>query len=203
MSNLASLSCSFFVRSRLPRVVALALALAVAAWSAPAHARAARRAAPRSRTTLAVAPGGKIAVFPFQYDDDHTLGAQVERLLRARGFQVLTDVRPVDTAEQYRELASTLNLAALIGGSYLENDKNARLTLQIRSGYSGRRLVAATFKENRFHLHAQVEDKLWAKIGPAVARACADASRPRRHGRDPLVIDAGTSLASSGQSYVP
>ena len=139
-------------------------------------------------------------MFPFQDDDDHSVGAQIERLLRARGFEIVTGVHPVDTAEQYRELATTLGLTALVGGSYAEGEKNARLTVSVRSGYTGRRVAAVTFKESRFDLRAHVEDQLWTRIGPALTRACSDATKPRKRGRGPLVIEAGTPLASSGDS---
>ncbi len=183
---------------RLARVLALCLLAATAAWSPATHAasRGDKAGAARAGHKLA----GKVVVFPIRYDDDHSISAQLQRLLRARGLQVVTDVRPVDTPEQYRELASTLSLAALIGGRYDEGAKNARLTLEVRSGYSGRRLLAATFKQNKLNMRAEVEGKLWTRIGPAVARACADASKPRRRGRTPLFIEAGTSLASSTEN---
>ena len=197
---------SFFSRRRprLPRAVGILLVLAAATWPSTTHAHRGK-VGPRHASKSAVARPvtGKVALFPFQDDDDRSIGAQVERLLRARGFEVVTDVRPVDTAEQYRELASTLSLAALVGGSYEEGQTSARVKIQVRSGYTGRRLVAVTLKESRFHLRAQVEDQLWSRIGPAMARACADASKPRKRGRGPLVIDAGTSLASSGEIRVP
>jgi TolB-like protein len=194
----------FTRRPRLARAVGSLLVLAAAAWPSTTHAHRGKAGARRAARSAAARPAtGKVALFPFQDDDDRSIGGQVERLLRARGFEVVTDVRPVDTAEQYRELASTLNLAALVGGSYQEGEKKARLKIQVRSGYTGRPLVAITFKESRFHLRAQLEDKLWTRIGPAMTRACADASRPRLRGRGPLVIDAGTSLASSGEIRVP
>jgi hypothetical protein len=193
-------------RARRPLAVALGLVLAVAAWPGVAHARRGKtgsgRAAKKVTAIARPVPSltGKIVVFPFQDDDDHSISAQIERLLRGRGFEIVTGVRPVDTPEQYRELATTLSLVALVGGSYREGETNARLTIQVRSGYTGRRMVAVTFKENRFHLRAQIEDQLWTRIGPAMTRACADAAKPRKRGRGPLIIEAGTPLASSGET---
>jgi len=178
-------------------VLALCLLAATAAWSPATHAAGRGHKASVARTAQAHKLAGKVVVFPIRYDDDHSISAQLQRLLRARGLEVVTDVRPVDTPEQYRELASTLSLAALIGGRYDEGARNARLTLEVRSGYTGRRLLAATFKQNKLSMRTEVEDKLWTRIGPAVARACADASKPRRRGRTPLFIEAGTSLAST------
>jgi methylmalonyl-CoA mutase cobalamin-binding subunit len=181
----------------------LLLALAPAAWSRATYARPARAESGHSTKRVASKATGKVVIFPIRDDDDHSMTAQLERMLRSRGFEVVTGVRPVDTAEQYRELATTLNLAALVGGTYQEGEKDATLTIQVLRGYTGRRMVVASFKQAKYHLRAQVEEKLWGRIGPAVTRACADASRPRRRGRGPLVIDAGTSLASSGESAIP
>ena len=36
--------------------------------------------------------------------------------LRAKGLKVITNLRPVDSAEQYREMALTLNLVAYVDG---------------------------------------------------------------------------------------
>ena len=137
-------------------------------------------------------------MFPFKDDDDNSISAQVERLFRSKGLEVVTGVRPVDTAEQYREMATAMNLVAYVDGTLRESEKNARVTVQVRSGYSGRRVALTTFKESPVHLRAEIEDKLWTKVGPAVSRACADAAKPRRRGRGPLLIEAGTPLAPDG-----
>jgi hypothetical protein len=185
-------------RPRFAGVLVLCLVVGVAAWSPTTQAAGRRERGGAAHAGHKLA--GKVAVFPIRYDDDHSFVSQLQRLLRARGLEVVTDVRPVDTPEQYREIAGTLSLAALIGGRYDEGDKMARLTLEVRSGYTGRRLMAATFKQNKLNMRAEVEGKLWNRIGPAVARACADASKPRKRGRSPLFIEAGTSLASSTEN---
>ena len=194
-------------RSRPPRVlVPLLVLLAAAAGQARSTAhrapaahrgRAGKKTAPRPPK---VVPNqeGKIVVFPFKDDDDHSIAAQVERLLRARGLEVMTGVRPVDTVEQYREMATTLGLVAYVDGTLRESPKSARVTVSVRSGYSGRKVASTTFKETPLHLRAQIEDKLWTKLGPAVSRACADAAKPRRRGRGPLLIEAGTPLTPDG-----
>ena len=66
--------------------------------------------------------------------------------------------------------------------------------MQVRSGYTGRKLTAVTFRETKLHLRAEMEDKLWPKIGPAIARACVDANKPRKRDRAPMVIEAGVPL---------
>ena len=74
-------------------------------------------------------------------------------------------------------------------------NSRSRLTIQVRNGYTGRKVAAVTFRESNLHMRTEVEDKLWTKIGPSLARACADASKPRKRDRDPLMIEAGTPLA--------
>jgi NADPH:quinone reductase-like Zn-dependent oxidoreductase len=192
------------------RPARLLTALAVAgAFTAVAPFAAARHASRGSRPKTAahsqaahrskVTPDqeGKVVLLPFRDDDDHGFTSQVERLLRARGLDVVTDVRGVDTAEQFRELATHLGIAAFVEGNLKEREGDAisRVTIQVRNGYTGRKLTVVTFRETKLHLRAEVEDKLWPKVGPAIARACADAAKPRRRDRDPMLIEAGTPLA--------
>jgi len=140
-------------------------------------------------------PKGKIAVFPVLYDDDNGFSGQLQRLLRARGLEVSTDVRRVDTAEQFRELSTALGIAAYVDAEVTNGPTSLRLTVVVRSGYTGKKVVVATFKETNVQLRAEVEDKLWSKIGPAIERACADASKPREPDRAPTVVEAGAPLA--------
>lgn len=193
---------------------AAALLLAGAALIAPAgaaHARGKRAGAARAASKKVAAPRvakvakqpkvvpnqeGKVVLLPFTDDDDRSIAALVERLLQARGLEVVTNVRGVDTAEQFRELAGLLGTTAFVDGTVRESGKNVRVTVQLRSGYTGRRVALATFKETKLHLRTEIEDKLWSRLGPAMARACVDATKPRKRGRGPLMIEAGTPLAA-------
>jgi hypothetical protein len=182
---------------------ALLAALPAAVQARPAKGKAGagrvKKPTPRAARAPKVVPNpeGKIVVFPFKDDDDNSIASQVERLLKAHGLQVVTGVRPVDTAEQYREMAGTMGLAAYVDGAFREGQTKAKVTVQLRSGYTGKRVAAATFNETKLHLRGEIEDKLWTKLGPAMARACTDATKPRKRGRGPLVIEAGTPLAAS------
>jgi hypothetical protein len=178
-----------------------AAALATFAFAPQAHARRAAKAkaaharkAPRSK--IVPNPEGKVAVFPIRYDDENAFTAQVQRLLRARGLDIATDVRRVDTAEQFRELSTALGFAAYVDGEYNDSPTRSRLTIVVRNGYTGKKVAVTTFRETKLHLRSEVEDNLWTKIGPAIARACADASKPRKRDRDPMMIEAGTPLAN-------
>jgi len=166
----------------------------------PARGASKKVAAPKVARQPKVVPNqeGKVVLLPFADDDDRSIAALVERLLQARGLEVLTNVRGVDTAEQFRELAGLTGVTAFVDGTVRERegDKNVRVTVQLRSGYTGRRVALATFKETKLHLRTEIEDKLWTRFGPAMARACVDATKPRKRGRGPMVIEAGTPLVA-------
>jgi hypothetical protein len=164
------------------------------ARSAHHHSAHAARKAPHAK--LVANQEGKIAVFPVLYDDEEGFFAQIVRILKDHGLDVASDVKRVDTSEQFRELSTALGFAGYIDAEYTEHAVGkSRVTIQVRSGWTGRKLAVVTFKETKLHLRAEVEDNLWTKIGPAIARACADASKPRKRDRDPMMIEAGTPLA--------
>ena len=141
-------------------------------------------------------PRGKVAVFLFDGDGASPLRARVVRLLRARGLKVTTTLRPVDSAEQYREMADTLGLAAFVDGEASEDGDQASVTVHIRSGVSGLRMASATLSGERRKLGADVDQQLWTQLGPPLARVCNDAAKPRKHEREPMRIEAGTPLDS-------
>jgi len=181
------------------RTLAAALVIAAAAAPATAEARAHHAAHKGKKPPRApkVVPNqeGKIAVFPVLYDDENGFSAQIVRVLQAHGLEVATDVKRVDTAEQFRELSTALGYAAYIDAEYRGGEARSRITIQVRNGWTGRKVAVVTFRETNLHLRAEVEDKLWTKVGPALAHACADAAKPRKRDRDPMMIEAGSPLA--------
>jgi len=137
---------------------------------------------------------GKIVVFSFRNDDDGALSMQVGQLLQARGLELVPDVRPVDTAEQFRDVATHLDLVGYVEGNLRPTrDGKAKLTLRVRNGYTGRPVTQAVFTDSVDNLPRALSDKLWSKLAPAIAHACADASKPRHRSRS-MQINAGTPL---------
>lgn len=137
---------------------------------------------------------GKIVVFHFRNDDDGALSLQVGQLLQARGLEVVPDVRPVDTAEQFRDVATHLDLVGYVEGDLRPTrDGKAKLTLRVRNGYTGRPVTQAVFTDSVDNLPRALSDKLWSRLAPAIAHACSDASRPRHRTRT-MQINAGTPL---------
>ena len=137
---------------------------------------------------------GKIVVFHFRNDDDGALSRQVGQLLQARGLELVPDVQPVDTAEQFRDVATHLDLVGYVDGDLKPmRDGKAKLTLRVRNGYTGRHVTQAVFTEPVDELPRALSGKLWSKLAPAIAQACSDASKPRHRTRT-MQINAGTPL---------
>jgi hypothetical protein len=179
-------------------------AVAQARWGVPYFPRPVRRAPPDQSWLQDVPerPGAraksKIAVFAFRNDDVYEpVRAAVVRLLRRRGLNVTASLRPVDSAEQYREMSYTLNLAAYVEGDLSGEGKGQRARIRVRSGVSGQPIATATFSGPTPKIVADLNRTLWTRIGPTVSRACTSAAKPRRRERDPLHIDAGSAIDDS------
>jgi len=133
-------------------------------------------------------------VLGFDGDGANPLRARVVRLLRAKGLKVITSLRPVDTPEQYREMADTLVLVAFLDGEASEDGDQASVTVNVRSGVSGLRVASATLAGERRKLPATIDKELWAQLAPPLSRVCVDAAKPRKREREPMRIEAGTPL---------
>jgi len=178
--------------------VALALALAVS----PAFAKRKARAAPNAKAVARAqpkepplpAPQGKFVVFTFEGEGAHRVQQQVVSSLRAKGLKVITNLRPLDSAEQYREMAATMNFVAYLDGEYIGDGDQASATVYVRSGVTCLRSTSTTFAGERRTLPTEVAKGLWERISPDLSRLCADAAKPRKLERAPLRIEAGTPL---------
>ena len=138
---------------------------------------------------------GKVAVFAFQGDDVYQpVREAVVNLLRRRGLNVTASLRPVDSASQYRELSQTLNLAVYIDGEVTGDGDHQTAVIRLRSGVSGQRIGSARFTGPTKKIVADLRGKLWTRVGPTVTRACAGVSKPRQQEREPLRIEAGSSV---------
>ncbi len=152
--------------------------------------------APKEEPPIVVA-GGKVAVLAFTGDDAEPVRRQVMHLLRSKGMKVLPNLRPVDSPEQYREMAVTLNLVAYVDGEVTLDGNDGSATVFVRSGASGLRTASMTVAADRHQLGAGLGKELWERIGPALGQACADAAKPRKGGRAPMRINAGTPLTDA------
>jgi hypothetical protein len=137
---------------------------------------------------------GRIAVVGFTGEGAGRVQHAVVSTLRTRGLQVTTSLRPVDSAEQYREMAATLRLAAYIDGTVGGDGPQSHATVLVRSGTTGRRIASVRFAGERNGLAADVGNGLWPRTGHQLTRLCAEAAKPRKGGRKAMRINAGTPI---------
>jgi hypothetical protein len=143
---------------------------------------------------------GKVAVFGFTGEDAERVQQVVVSTLRTRGLDVTTTLRPVDSAEQYREMAATLQLAAYIDGSVRGAGPRGQATVRVRSGATGRRIASLRFSGERGALAADVGSGLWPRTGSKLVHLCDEAAKPGKGPRRALRIDAGTPIESTADS---
>jgi len=142
---------------------------------------------------------GKVAVLGFSGEGGARVQQVVVSTLRGRGLHVTTGLRPVDSAEQYREMAATLQLAAYIDGSVDGGGSQGQATVHVRSGVTGRRIASVRFSGERNGLATDVGNGLWPRTGSQLTRLCAAAAKPRKGGRRAMRIDAGTPIETSAR----
>ena len=161
---------------------------------APAPPAAASAGSRSKSGSSGPAVSGKVAVFGFTGDGAARVQQVVVSTLRTRGLQVTTSLRPVDSAEQYREMAATLRLAAYIEGTVGADGSRGQATVHVRSGMTGRRIASLRFSGERSALASDVGNGLWPRTGPQLARLCAEAAKPRKGPRRAMHINAGTPI---------
>jgi hypothetical protein len=166
-----------------------------AAAKAKAEARAKARAEARAKAEADASAGGKAAVFVFEGDETEPLRRQVVRVLRANGMRVQTDLRPTDTAEQFRDMAVALHLAIYVHGRIDDMPRGRSVaTVTIRSGVTGRKVATARFEGERRKILPMVEQGLWQRVKSPLGRACVEARKPGRRHNAPMRIEAGSPM---------
>jgi hypothetical protein len=158
-------------------------------------AKAKASAESRAREEADAVAASKIALLEFRGDNVDQIRAQVIKVLKTKVKEVSTNLRPADTADQYRDMGAALNLALYVHGQIKDTGKDsAVLTIDLRSGVNGRKLTSVKFTGNRRKLYADAEDELWAKIEKPFRRACLEATKAVRHHSAPMRIEAGTPI---------
>jgi hypothetical protein len=198
------LGCRLALRQIATAALLFAMASGPRADAASKHARSRVKAkpvakecpAPKEEAPIVVA-GGKVAMFTFSGDEAEAIRRQVTHLLKSKGMKVMTSLRPVDSAEQYREMSVTLSLVAYIDGEVTIDGNDGSVTIYVRNGATGMRTASATVAAERHQLAASLGKELWERLGPALSQACADAAKPRKAGREPMRINAGTPLTAA------
>ncbi len=141
---------------------------------------------------------GNVALFHFRGQDLAEFEAPVSKALRDHGLTVLTELRPVDLPDQFRDLAATLDLIAYVDGTVSPmRDDRIRVALAVRSGYSGRKVASLSVVATPEEFPTKLDELFWKRFGPALVRARADAQKPRRRTHAPMQIDASSPMESS------
>lgn len=154
--------------------------------------------AAQSRDASEAIAGSKIALLEFRGDNTEQIRTQVIKVLKTKVREVSTNLRPADTTEQYRDMGAALDLALYVHGQIKDTGKDmAVLTIDLRSGVSGRKLTSIKFTGSRSKLYADTVDELWTKLEKPFGRACLEATKAVRHHNAPMRIEAGTPIEDS------
>ncbi|HEX7500808.1 MAG TPA: hypothetical protein VF524_10970 [Polyangia bacterium] len=152
----------------------------------------------RAREEAEAVAGSKIALFAFRGDNTEQIRAQVIKVLKTKVREISTNLKSPDTTEQFRDMGAALDLALYVHGQVKDKGKDmAVLTIDLRSGVSGRKLKTVKLTGNRRKLYADAEDELWQKIEKPFGRACLEATKAVRHHNAPMRIEAGTPIEDS------
>ena len=163
--------------------------------------KASANAEARSGVESQAVAGSKIALLDFRGDNTEQIRGQVLKVLKTKVREVSTNLRPLDTTEQYRDMGAALNLALYVHGQIKDTGKDQSvLTIDLRSGVNGRKLTSVKFTGNRRKLYADAEDELWKRIEKPFGRACLEATKAVRHHSAPMRIEAGTPIEDSAHS---
>jgi len=137
----------------------------------------------------------KVAVFIIQGDDVYQpVREAVVRSLRRKGLDVTAALRPVDSPAQYREMSTTLKVAAYVDGEVTGEGAHHNAHIRIRSGVTGQHVAVANFSGPTPKIVGAISRSLWNRVGSATMRACSATAHSHRREREPLRIEAGTPL---------
>jgi hypothetical protein len=168
--------------------------------AAKSHSRAKAHASTeaRAREEAEAITASKIALLAFHGDNTEQIRAQVIKVLKPKVREISTNLKSPDTTEQFRDMGAALDLALYVHGQIKDTGKDmAVLTIDLRSGVSGRKLTTVKLTGNRRKLYADAEDELWHKIEKPFGRACLEATKAVRHHNAPMRIEAGTPVEDS------
>lgn len=167
---------------------------------AKTHAKKPAKGCPAPKEEPPVVPvpvaGAKVALLEFTGDDAESVRRQVVHVLRGKGMRAMTNLRPVDSPEQFREMSAALKLVAYVDAEVTVDGMAASATIFVRNGTSGLRTAATTFAGERRLLGASIAKELWDRIGPAMRDAVADAAKPHPGVREPMRVNAGSPLTN-------
>jgi hypothetical protein len=145
----------------------------------------------------AAQPAARVSVQPFDCGSTvsgSALRAQVARILRGRGYRVLTSIARVGGTGQYPELARDHRLAAFVTGDVEEHPRRHTITFLVWDGATGsvRARWSATAAPKQ--LGRAVAKGFWKHLGAALDGAQSPAVEQPLAPAAPMYIDAGQPL---------
>jgi hypothetical protein len=143
--------------------------------------------------TAAADPAPRVSVQPFDGETGPVLRQQIARLLRGRGYRVVTSLARVDGTGQYLTLARDHRLAAFVTGDMQEGRRRCSITFLVWDGATGSVLARWSASAPPRRLAAAIGKGFWKHLGPAL-----DGAQPPPSDElppaPPLVIEAGSPL---------
>jgi hypothetical protein len=134
-----------------------------------------------------------VSVQPFDGQVGAALRQQVARLLRDRGYRVVTSLTRVGGTGQYLSLARDHRLAAFVTGDVEEGRRRASITFLVWDGATGSVVGRWSASAPPRRLAKAVGKGFWKHLGTALDGASPPPS-DELPPAPPMRIDAGTPL---------
>jgi hypothetical protein len=135
----------------------------------------------------------RISVQPLQGPGDVVLRRQIARMVRARGFRVVTSIPAVAGTAQYVTLAREHRLAGFVTADIEERRTRNTITLLVWSGATGSVVGRWSTSAPPKRLPRALARGFWKNLGKAIKTAEAPPSNYLPPA-PPMRIDAGTPL---------
>lgn len=132
----------------------------------------------------------RVSVQPFDGAIGPVLRGQIARMLRKRGFRVVTSIPRVTGTGQYLSLARDHRLAAFVTGDVEERKTSHTITFLVWNGSNGSVLARWSARAAPKRMPKAVAKGFWRHLGPALAKATAPASPEALPPAPPMYINA-------------
>jgi hypothetical protein len=133
----------------------------------------------------------RVSVQPIEGALGPDLRKQVARMLRGKGFRVLTSVDRVQGTGQYLTLARDHRLAAFVSADIEERKTRHTITFLIWNGANGSVLARWSASAAPKRLPKAVAKGFWKHLKQALQDAAAPARPQQMEEAPPMFVDAG------------
>lgn len=141
----------------------------------------------------AQAARARVSVQPISGDVGPQLRSQVVKVVRRRGFRVLTEIPSATGTGQYYTWAREVGLTAFVSGELERLGRRRRATFLVWSGHTGSIVGRWTVTAPTARLPKAVARSFWRRLGPALHRAKPPAQWRELSPGPTLRIDASSS----------